>query len=192
MFLKNYYDLMAAFNTANFQTSPTVSLVNTAGSATTVSFFSRNSYNAFVRFAAPYDSTYRTEGSGSLRYITNGTTVYYDSTSNTGYPLWGVIIGDGDTAPAFTDYNLSGNQIVDFSATTSASVSIDLNNHIIAIGTYNITNTGASPFTIKEIGNTIRNNSGDAAVLISRDLLATPVTIAPGNTGVVTYKIEIS
>ena len=59
------------------------------------------------------------------------------------------------------------------------------------IGTYNITNTGASAFTIKEIGLVVKGNTGEE-ILVSRDLLASPITIAPGDTGIVTYKIEIS
>lgn len=193
MFLKNAIEFINEFITANFYSSPVISLIDRSGNSRMVTPFSRNSYNAGIRLAAPYISNSNPMAFGSLRFITNGTTAYYDGASLASSQGAGVIIGDGDVAPAYDDYDLSGSQITDFTATTAVTSVIDSNHHIIVTATYNITNTGASSFTVKEIGMAFGASDGTAnSILMTRDLLATPVTIAPGDTGVVTYKIEIS
>ena len=131
--------------------------------------------------------------SGSYLGVSNGTTYYKENNTSTSNECFygGVIFGDGDTAPALTDYCLSGNMITDFSASTAISRAIE-NGKIKATITYNILNTGASPIIIKEMGVSIPNSGSSERILLSRFVLDTPVTIAPGDTGVVTYKIEIS
>ena len=120
--------------------------------------------------------------------VSNGTTYYAGNNSDNDYALSGVIFGDGDTEPSVNDYCLSGNMITAFAATTSMNRSIS--GGVIGVATYNITNTGSDPFTIKELGVSRAGNS--KRVLLTRSILETPVTIAPGDTGVVIYKIEIS
>lgn len=129
---------------------------------------------------------------GSLFYISNNVShVFYGNQSNTAYyEDWGLVIGDGDTPPTLNDYNLSGNIITDFTATTAISHSYE-NGKLTIIATYNITNTGVSAFTIREYGTRIRRKtSGNGAMLI-RSLLETPITINPGESGVMSVKITI-
>ena len=133
-------------------------------------------------------------GYSALFAISNNSTVFYgNSTTTTNANQFGVIIGDGDTQPDVTDYKLSGNIITSFTATTAISQNV-ADGKVQFVATYNITNTGSDPIVIKEIGLTRRSQvyAPQYRILLTHDLLATPVTIAPGDTGVVTYKIEIS
>lgn len=129
--------------------------------------------------------------SASPYYLSNGSTIYYGTTSmSTGAGYCGTLLGDGDTAVELSDYCLSGNIITDFSATTSYSISIQ-NGKIIGTATYNITNTGASDITIREVALT-RGDQNANRVMIARKVLATPLTIEPGATGILSYEIELS
>ncbi len=157
-----------------------------------VSFVSYNASESEFPFVFAKSSGFW--GYTSLRQISNNSRLFYDSTSTTTHASYsGVIIGDGDAEPSINDYKLSGNQITTFTANTAVTSAIN-GNKIEFIATYNITNTGGSDFTIKEIGMTRMSNiyAPSYRVLLTHDLLATPVTIAAGDTGIVTYKIEIS
>lgn len=120
---------------------------------------------------------------GKLFYGTNSTTVA---------PYHGVILGDGDATPTASDYNLSGNYITGFTAST-AGTCIRTDNIIICTGTYTISNDSGSDYNIKEFG-LIRPNIKDSAVytLLYRDLFANPVIIENGQTGIVTIQIKIT
>lgn len=193
MFLKNAIEYINAFITQDFYSSSTVNLIDRTGTSRLTSVFIRNKYSAGLRLAAPYSSSYNPSSFGDLRFLTDGTTTYYDNSSETSPQGAGVIIGDGDVTPDYDDYNLSGTQITTFTATTAVSSVIDSNHHITVIATYNITNTGVSDFTVKEIGIAYGAADGTAnSILMTRDLLITPVTISPGDTGIVTYKITIT
>lgn len=126
---------------------------------------------------------------GTFSAVCNGTTYFLGANTYT-EDKCGVIFGDGETPPALTDYSLSGNQITDFTATTATTRAV-VDEKIKVTITYNITNTGAASFTIKEMAASIRSTNGKQ-ILLSRSLLETPVTIQPGETGVITYKMEIS
>ena len=189
-YLKAFYN-SEFYTTASY--TATVTKRDGTTTTTTLPYSSNSSYKtAGWRPAGLESSTSSGIYSGSVYYVTNGTNVFYGNNSTTNLPTAGVIFGDGNIEPAVTDYDLSGNQFTDFTADTAVTCNIS-NGKILITGTYNITNTGASPFTIKEIGVLLPVSfTGVARWLFSRDLLATPVTIQPGDTGVVTYKIEIS
>ena len=121
-----------------------------------------------------------------MYYITNGTRMYYGNNSTTSNPT-GVIIGDGTGTLAPDRYTLFGNQITDFSATTALTSSVS-NDGIVITATYNITNTGASDFTIKEIALT----GGFTPCMIDHQLLDAPVTVSPGATKSIVYRLKIS
>ena len=192
MFLDNWYKLLMVYNQKRTTSSAKVTLKEYNGTEIAdipvVAYLSSGQYDILQLFyTANVDSEIP-----SIAYLSNGTTVFYGSNSVTASGR-GVILGDGNTPVSLSDYCLSGNLITDFSASTSVAVSYN-NGKITAVATYNIVNTGASAFTIKEIGNRVRRTAGgyNYDILIARALLETPVTIAPGDTGVVTYKIEIS
>ena len=123
--------------------------------------------------------------------ITNGTTKYSGTASNSSVTACtGVILGDGSGTPSINDYKLFGNIITDFSASTSLSVSI-AGDKILITTVYIITNTGSSPFTIKEMGLTRASDGNTTAtyVLLLHDVLETPLTINPGETKTLCYKL---
>lgn len=105
----------------------------------------------------------------------------------------GAIIGTGTTPPAIDDYNLSGDMITTFSASSAVSRAIDDSGHTITV-VYTITNTGTADFTIGEIGLIAGTNTSAAAnkCLLERTVLDTPVTIAAGGVGQVTYTIRMN
>lgn len=191
MFLDNWYNLLLAYNQAQTKTTAVAAVKDYAGAdiggTPVVSYLSSSQYGILQLF---YSDT--GQSVPSIWFLSNGTKIFCGNTSITDATR-GIILGDGNTQPALDDYCLSGNIITDFTASTSV-VSSYQNGKITGTATYNITNTGGTAFTIKEIGNTIaRVVSGVThQILIARALLATPVTIQPGDTGVVTYKIEIS
>ena len=139
-------------------------------------------------------STYQLVGSGSMYVLSNNTYLFYGQNSqNTSYASQGgVILGDGDTAPALTDYCLSGNQITNFIASTNINGGVNSNGEVWVKAIYNISNTGSSPFTIKEIGVTRRNTSSGTIyrILLTHDILESPITIAAGESGVVVYDMK--
>ena len=189
MFLKNFYMLAPGAFDKKYHD---VSVVDTSGNTVTAKYDTNYITSWFPTYIdnnsniAPY--------SGSLAFLSNETVLYYN-TSSVNYDVgkWGVILGDGDTAPTVSDYSLSGNIITDFTGSTSILASAS-SESVSIIANYTLTNTGATAFTVKEIGITRKSSSYSPVgrVLLIRDVLSTPVTIAPGDTGVVTYKIEIS
>ena len=136
-------------------------------------------------------STYKTT---LIATIANGSTMYSRNYSSTSTDIAGcVIIGDGDTAPTVNDVALSGNLITDFSATTSLNVN-DADGLSLTCQ-YDITNTGAAAFTVKEIALTrcVITASTLAAgnyILLERTVLSAPVTIQPGETKSIVYRIK--
>lgn len=137
---------------------------------------------AFATLAAPSSDS---PMSFRMYYITNGTTMFYGSISTTSNPT-GVIIGDGTGILSPDRYTLFGNQITDFTATTALTSSVS-NDGLNITATYNITNTGVSDFTIREIALC----AGFTLCMIDHQLLDVPVTIEPGQTKTIVYQLNI-
>lgn len=173
--------------------APTVKATDGTDVTATLPFGSSSFTDAFNFLCGNYPTNYA-KWVPTFYYLSNLTDIFYGNSSTSDFASQtGAILGDGDTAPDPDDYTLSGNILTDFTASTAISTSI-INGKIVGIVNYTITNTGASDLVIKEIG--VRRITGSygysLGTLVFRDVLATPVTIAPGDTGVVTYKIEIS
>lgn len=112
--------------------------------------------------------------------------------------LGGVVFGTGTTAPALDDYCLSGDLITTF-AYTVASFTVDADDTGVTItALYTLTNTGDDAFTIGEVGliaSTYDNSNYKSAnykCLLERTVLDTPVTIAAGGVGQVTYTLKMN
>lgn len=129
---------------------------------------------------------------GSLFFLSNDSLVYHGNASESSYPTcWGVILGDGNTPPTKTDYRLSGNIITGFSASTAVGYNV-ANGVLTVTGTYVITNTSGSEFTIREIGlSRAQTDSGASRILLTRDVLDVPVTIAPNETKTIIYQLAM-
>ncbi len=96
-----------------------------------------------------------------------------------------VVFGTGNTAPALEDYQLSG-ELVTKASLSSSSNQGDSVTRVSRV--YKVTNSGTEDLTIGEVG--IRYMLDGEYVLIERTALETPVTIAPGGVGNVTYTLD--
>lgn len=97
--------------------------------------------------------------------------------------------GDGDTPPTASDYKLSGNLITDLTVQIQQTTA---NNNSITFSIV-VTNNTENPITIKEVGICLGYNytpgQSYCAVLLTRDVLATPVTLNTGDSK--TFSITI-
>lgn len=111
---------------------------------------------------------------------TSGTN--YDSTSittsNANFSGCEIYLGTGNVTPTIGDYKLSGELITGL---TSQEQSTTANNNSITFSAI-ATNNTESPVTIKEIGlGGYLNGSKPFVVLLTRDVLPTPVTLNVGD-----------
>lgn len=125
--------------------------------------------------------------SSNCNICTSGTR--YDSTSITTsrFVFQGceIYLGTGNVTPTIDDYKLSGELVTGL---TSQGKSTTANNNSITFSAI-ATNNTESPVTIKEIGLGGYYNNPDCAVLLTRDVLTTPVTLNTGDSK--TFSITI-
>lgn len=191
MFLLNYYKFLAGYLAKESLGTNSPDFTDYTGASVTGS--SVGTYSPHMGYWRVNDSGTYAELAryGSAYMISNGSNCFYGSvTADGAWVNCGAILGDGNTPPSVTDYCLSGNMITDFTAATAISI-LTTENGVEITATYTITNTGASDITIREIGLTKGGAYSDThRILYYREVLATPVTIAPGSSGVVTLKIK--
>lgn len=105
----------------------------------------------------------------------------YDGTSvpsvNFAFAECEIYLGTGNVTPTIDDYKLSGELVTGL---TSQEQSTTANNNSITFSAI-ATNNTESPVTIKEIGLGGYVNSPDCVFLLTRDVLATPVTLNTGD-----------
>lgn len=105
----------------------------------------------------------------------------------------GVVIGNGTTEPAVTDYRLSGDVLSGYSYTSSVTrEETDEGATITAV--YTITNNNTSAIQVSEIGliaGSSNNNNESIKCLLERTVLDIPITIEPGGVGQVTYTVTV-
>lgn len=113
----------------------------------------------------------------------------YDSTKitsgNFNFTGCEIYLGTGNVTPTIDDYKLSGELVTGL---TSQEKSTTANNNSITFSAI-ATNNTESPVTIKEIGLGGYNGSTFFVVLLTRDVLATPVTLNTGDSK--TFSITI-
>ena len=119
---------------------------------------------------------------------TSGT--IYDSTSvtqaNFNFTGCEIFLGTGNVTPTIDDYKLSGELVTGLK---SQEQSTTANNNSIKFSAI-ATNNTESPVTIKEIGlGGLYTGSNPFVVLLTRDVLATPVTLNTGDSK--TFSITI-
>lgn len=113
----------------------------------------------------------------------NSTTV---TTSNVSFAGCEIYLGTGNVTPTIGDYKLSGELITGL---TSQKQSTTATNNSITFSAI-ATNNTESPVTIKEIGlGGYFSGTGPFVVLLTRDVLATPVTLNVGDSK--TFSITI-
>lgn len=98
--------------------------------------------------------------------------------------------GDGDTPPTIEDYKLSGELITGLSYQTQAT---SANNNSVQFS-ITTTNNTENPRTIKEVGICLGYNYNQTqaycAVLLTRDVLPTPVTLNTGDSKTFSVTID--
>jgi hypothetical protein len=103
----------------------------------------------------------------------------------------GILFGNGDTPVTIEDYTLSGNIIDANSFTAQANRTVVFDDNGVSItAVYTITNTSGEDILFKEIG-MVAGPTGSELALIERTLLDSPVTIASGGIGKITYTIRM-
>ena len=111
----------------------------------------------------------------SCNICTSGS--YYNSTStttgNAGFSGCEIYLGTGNDTPTIDDYKLSGELVTGLESQEQKTTA---NNNSITFSA-TATNNTESPVTIKEIGLGGYLISPGFAVLFTRDVLATPVTL---------------
>lgn len=119
--------------------------------------------------------------SHTCNICTSGTN--YDSTSmitsNFNFTGCEIYLGTGNVTPTIDDYKLSGELVTGL---TSQEQSTTANNNSITFSAI-ATNNTKSPVTIKEIGlgGCVSTGNKPFVVLLTRDVLATPVTLNVGD-----------
>lgn len=121
--------------------------------------------------------------------ICTGRTVYDNtsiSTGNFNFSVCKIFLGTGNVTPTIDDYKLSGELITGL---TSQSQNTSATNNSITFSATATNNTDA-PVTIKEIGlGGYLESDPPNAILLTRDVLATPVTLNVGDSK--TFSITI-
>lgn len=135
-----------------------------------------------VYYNPSYINTPQIKGlSSNCNICTSGTD--YDSTSNptVNFAFQGceIYLGTGNVTPTIGDYKLSGELITGL---TSQQQNTSATNNSITFSAI-ATNNTESPVTIKEIGlgGYYTNKSVVVVILLTRDVLATPVTLNTGD-----------
>lgn len=146
----------------------------------------------FVPSNATYMAYPQIGGLGSVCGICVGSGSY-DSTSvpttSFGFSGCSIYLGTGNVTPTINDYKLSGNLVTGL---TSQEQSTTANNNSITFSA-TATNNTESPVTIEEIGLGGYNNSSSSAcvVLLTRDVLPTPVTLNTGDSKTFSITIDL-
>ena len=140
---------------------------------------------------------------GLVRYLTGGSTFYTSTTKavTTSADAAGISVGTGNTAATEDDFQLaepltSGINLV----LTETVYGADEPGYPYVQYKVTVTNTGSDPITIKEIcyKQTLNaakypgyaTGAGDHICMLDRTVLDTPVTIAAGDSGIITYKLR--
>lgn len=155
----------------------------------------KNFQSCFAANGAPVkrmsgNSSNYTFGTTALSY-SNGTCHYGGSGSNACH----IVIGAGDTAPTWNDYDMADasimasdkmkslNQTAVFDAGSGGTVTVQWKNN------------SSSPITVKEVGLAFKNGSAayskDTNYIVARKVLPTPVTIQPDEVYAFTYRVSV-
>ena len=179
----------------------------------------RNAYNMLAQLFLPCNSYEGSstfgEGSQSIKLLAGTTqrnatyiTILQGGTYSNAYnasasAAYGIIIGTGETAESFDSYALAaliahgtGTGQMSYGAGTAPSVSYSSElKEWTSVMTRTFTNSSGAAITVKEIGLAYSLTVSGGSVhnaLISRDVLASPITINNGQTLTITYTSEIT
>lgn len=129
--------------------------------------------------------------------------LFCSSTLQTNTSSAGFRVGTGTTPPTENDYSLEAQITSGITGVVTRvyEAKSDYSGWVIK-ATLLITNAGAEPITITEIGafdyiraNTAQNATGQGnqrLFMVDRSLLAVPITIPAGESGAIEYSVEVS
>lgn len=106
----------------------------------------------------------------------------------------GVVFGTGNTAPTVDDYCLSGGVITTLSKVATVNTVSIIDGSLCVKQAITVSNSGTATVTICEMGLVAvayRSSSYSCYVLLDRTVLNEPLTLAPGEQGVVTYTFTL-
>lgn len=170
MLTNNFYQAMRAFLTNS--TMQITTLANTTGN---YSITSDKSYYIFRGFA-----------NNDSRYVVK--TAAANET-------WGMAFGTGTVPPTPADYWLSGNVITTLNIVACTVTSNNGDGFLRMINDVTVKNTSdTETVVINEmgvIGQSYYGSSTKYACLVDRTVLDTPLTLAPGEQGVITYTFNL-
>lgn len=140
---------------------------------------------------------------GEFRYF-NGALSFLNSPTKAGTKdatAAGISVGTGNTAPTEDDWQLEEHLGTGINITLTETVyGNDAPGVPYVQYKVTVTNTGSAPITVKEIGykQTVGSarypgssvDGGTRVFLLDRTVLDTPVTIAAGDAGIITYKLR--
>ena len=189
MLTRNYYGLLAAcMNLANADNTFTLKDITNADK------------NIYVYDGASSRYTYRLflwlglNSSGQANKFKTWTS---DISTFNNHTYNAVCFGDGNTEPTLDDYNLSGNHITTLTELgRNVTTNYDKANNKFEVSlTFTLQNNGSETVTIREVAYfdfLYATPSSQYVAMMDRSLLASPVTIPAGATGVVTYKFAFN
>lgn len=100
-------------------------------------------------------------------------------------------VGSGTTAPTYNDYNMESLiSDSDISQTTNPINTANIGTNLVG-ATKTITNISANPITVSETGIACQVYGQNTAVLVTRSLLPTPITLQPNDIYTFTEYIKI-
>ena len=204
MFLKNYYNLVEDLHAIPVANADSIYVKSAkqyrtiSGETTYPYVFVRGlyDYGANPKRLYPYcqiDGAILNPGSSYAGCITGSEE---PSISYTAYEkCFLLVLGDGDAPPTLDDYYLSGNRVSTLNTLQTKHTRTAKNGVSTWECTLVLQNTGEGSVTIKEVcalaalANGITYNSSRNLYAIERTVLENPVTIEPGNTGTITYRL---
>lgn len=139
---------------------------------------------------------------GMVKYLTGNSTFYTNPTKTvaTNAAAAGISVGAGNTAATEEDFQLAEPLTSGINLTLTETVyGVDVPGYPYIQYKVTVTNTGSDPITVKEIGYKQNLNAakypgmstgGGFVFLLDRTVLDTPVTIAAGDAGIITYKLR--
>lgn len=106
----------------------------------------------------------------------------------------GVYFGTGKTPAKITDYTLENVITTGLTITSGGVVEASPGDGVYEfLSTFSVKNTSAENITISEVGYFASFKTGDIKpVLFERTVLASPITIKPGEVKIITYKLTFN
>lgn len=169
MLTNNFYHIMKSYLSGSSITDGPRTIANTA------SRFSYTDSNAYYAFRGFYNDT---------------KTVITTAASNASY---GMAFGTGTVPPTLEDYWLSGDVITTLQI-VACTITSGINNAVQIKNEVTVKNTSdTETVVINEMGiiGKFYYGSSSSANMVDRTVLDTPLTLAPGEQGVITYTFNL-